>query len=185
MFNLFKIFLVLAICYISSNLFSHVGGLNFDGCHTNRKTSDYHCHKKKQKNSIGKYNRKSFQYKSYPPNTDIGFYTLLRCDTNIDHVVALKDAHDSGADFWNKSLKERFANDKANHVPSCSIVNSSKGASTPLDFLRKSSDGRGIEYEIKSFCSYLEIYYKVKIKYKLNFNNNNPELFSICELSIK
>ena len=130
---------------------SHGGGLTSESCHNNRKVGEYHCHKKKQKvykenlqyekkqkSYSGKYNRKSFQYKSYPPNTDIGFYTLLRCDTNIDHVVALKDAHDSGADFWNKSLKERFANDKANHVPSCSIVNSSKGASTPLDFLRKS-----------------------------------------------
>ena len=149
--------------------FSHGGGLNSEGCHNNRKTGDYHCHRKKQKtykekpqyekkqNSYsGKYNRKSFQYKSYPPNTDIGFYTLSRCDTNIDHVVSLKDAHDSGAGFWNNSLKEQFANDKANHVPSCSRVNSSKGASTPLDFFRKSSDGKGMEYEIKSFCSYLE-----------------------------
>jgi len=47
--NLFKIFLVLAICHIPSNLFSHVGGLNSESCHTNRKTSDYHCHKKKKK----------------------------------------------------------------------------------------------------------------------------------------
>ena len=44
---------------------------------------------------------------------------------------------------------------------------------------------RGIEYEIKSFCSYLEIYYKVKIKYNLSFNNNHPDLFSKCSLNIK
>ena len=193
--NLFIFFLF----YIfTSSAFPHGGGLNSEGCHNNRKTGDYHCHRKKQKTSkenpqyeikqktsSGKYNRKSFQYKSYTPNTDIGFYTLSRCDTNIDHVVSLKDAHDSGASFWNNSLKEQFANDKANHVPSCSRVNSSKGASTPLDFLRKSSDGRGIEYEIKSFCSYLEIYYKVKIKYNLSFNNNHPDLFSKCSLNIK
>jgi hypothetical protein len=104
---------------------------------------------------------------------------------NIDHVVSLKDAHDSGAGFWINSLKKQFANDKTNHVPSCSKVNSSKGASTPLDFLRKSSDGKGMEYEIKFFCSYLKIYHKVKIKYKLSFNNNNTELFSKCRLNIK
>ena len=177
--------------------FPNGGGLNTEGCHNNRKTGEYHCHRKqntykekpqyeKKLNSYSrKYNRKSFQYKSYPPNTDIGFYTLSRCDTNIDHVVSLKDAHDSGASFWNNSLKEQFANDKANHVPSCSRVNSSKGASTPLDFLRKSSDGRGMEYEIKSFCSYLGIYFQVKTKYNLSFNNNNPELFSRCGLNIK
>ena len=110
---------------------------------------------------------------------------MSRCNTNIDHVVSLKDAHVSGAGFWNNSLKVQFANDKDNHVPSCLKVNSSKGASTPLDFLRKSSDGKGMEYEIKSFCSYLEIYYKVKSKYKLSFDNNNPELFSRCGLKIK
>ena len=185
MFNLFKIFIVIVIFDIPSNLFSHGGGLNSEGCHSNRKTDGYHCHRKKQKFYSSQYNRKSFQYKSYPSNTDIGFYTLSKCDTNIDHVVALKDAHDSGAFFWNKSLKGQFANDKANHVTSCSRVNSSKGASTPLDFLRKSSDGKGMEYEIKSFCSYLKIYYQVKTKYKLSFNNNNPELFSKCRLNIK
>ena len=198
MSNSLKIFLIIVFCYNPSNLFSHGGGFNSEGCHNNRKTNNYHCHKKKhntykekpkyekQQNSYsGKYNRKSFQYKSYSSNTDIGFYTLTRCDTNIDHVVSLKDAHDSGAGFWNNSLKKKFANDKVNHVPSCSRINSSKGASTPIDFLRKSSDGKGIEYEIKSFCSYVRIYFKVKTKYNLSFDNNNPALFSKCGLDIK
>ena len=197
--NLMKNSFVFILFYIFTlSAFPHGGGLNSEGCHNNRKTGDYHCHRKikktykekpqyekKQNSYSGKYYRKSFQYKSYPPNTDIGFYTLTRCDTNIDHVVSLKDAHDSGAGFWNNSLKEQFANDKANHVPSCSRVNSSKGASTPLDFLRKSSDGKGMEYEIKSFCSYLGIYFQVKTKYNLSFSNNNPELFSRCGLNIK
>ena len=168
-----------------SNSLSHNGRLNSEGCHNNKKKGNFHCHRKKQKTYIGQYNRKSFQYKSYPTNKDIGFYTLSRCDTNIDHVVSLKDAHHSGAGFWNNSLKVKFANDKSNHVQSCSRVNSSKGASTPLDFLRKSSDGKGMEYEIKSFCSYLGIYYQVKTKYNLSFNNNDPDLFSKCGLNIK
>tara|TARA_Y100001968_G_C19391268_1_gene735724 strand:+ start:213 stop:809 length:597 start_codon:yes stop_codon:yes gene_type:complete len=196
--NLLKIFLVFAIFYNPSNLFSHGGGLNSKGCHNNKKIGDYHCHKRKQntykekphhekkKNSYNdKYKRKSFQYKSYPPNTNIGFYTLSRCDTNIDHVVSLKDAYDSGASSWNNSLKKKFANDKINHVASCLRVNSSKGASTPVDFLRKSNDGKGMEYRIKSFCAYLDIYYRVKTKYSLSFNNNNPELFFKCGISIK
>ena len=97
-------------------------------------------------------------------------------------MVSLKDAHDSGAEFWSNTLKEKFANDKTNHVPACSKVNSSKGASTPFYFLRKSKDGKGMEYKIKSFCSYLEIYYQVKIKYTLSFKNNNADLFAKCEL---
>ena len=42
-----------------------------------------------------------------------------------------------------------------------------------------------LKYEIKSFCSYLGIYFQVKTKYNLSFNNNNPELFSRCGLNIK
>ena len=70
--------------------------------------------------------------------------------------------HYYGASYWDNNLKQKFANDKLNHVPSCSRVNSSKGASVPKDFLRKSRDGRGLEYEIKPFCTYLDIYYQVK-----------------------
>ena len=66
--NLFIFFL---FYILTSSAFSHGGGLNSEGCHNNRKTGDYHCHRKKQKtykekpqyekkqNSYsGKYNRK-------------------------------------------------------------------------------------------------------------------------------
>ena len=96
------------------------------------------------------------------PDTDIGFYTKKKCNTNIDHVVSLKDAYDSGARFWKKSLKKKFANDKNNHVASCSRVNSSKGSSTPKDFLRN----------------------KIKLKYNLSFKNNDSLLFFKCDLLI-
>ena len=44
-----KCLVVLASCLlttvlISGDAFSHSGGTNADGCHTNRKTGDYHCH---------------------------------------------------------------------------------------------------------------------------------------------
>ena len=197
MLNFFKILFIFFIFYNPINLYSHSGGLNSEGCHNHKKTGNYHCHRKKktfnekiknekkQKVFSGKYNRKLFQYKSYDTNTEIGFYTLLNCDTNIDHLVSLKDAFDSGAEFWSNALKEKFANDKTNHVPACSRINSSKGASTPFHFLRKSRDGKGMEYEIKSFCSYLKIYYEIKTKYSLSFENNNPDLFSNCGLNIK
>ena len=44
-----------------SNLFSHGGGLNSEGCHNNKKTDDYHCHRKKKtikKNYSMKKNKK-------------------------------------------------------------------------------------------------------------------------------
>ena len=69
------------------------------------------------------YDRKEFNYRSYKPGTEIGFYTGKICDfINIDHVVSLKDAYESGAASWRDSKKQTFANDRANHVPSCGHV---------------------------------------------------------------
>ena len=184
--------------------YSHGGGLNAEGCHNNRKTGDYHCHRgnpapklpKKAGSRPGSierlgmpepiiaYDRELYSYESYPTYAKNGFYTGRSCDTNIDHVVSLKDAHESGAGRWTFAEREAFSNDRLNHVPICSRVNSSKGSSTPSDFLRKSSDGRGMEYEIKPKCAYLGIYYQVKRKYRLSFQNNDSSLFASCGLEI-
>ena len=189
---------------ISGIAYSHGGGLNVEGCHNNRKTGDYHCHrgnsapKPPQKagsrpgpiersgkpEPIIAYIRELYGYESYPTYAKSGFYTGRSCDTNIDHVVSLKDAHESGAGRWTFAEREAFSNDRLNHVPSCDRINSSKGSSTPSDFLRKSSDGRGMEYEIKPKCAYLGIYYQVKRKYRLSFQNNDSSLFASCGLEI-
>ena len=131
------------------------------------------------------YERKDFNYRSYKPNTSIGFYTNKSCDfINIDHIVSLKDAHDSGAASWSTYKKRTFANDKANHVPSCGRVNSSKGSAGPKDFLRRSNDGKGLEYEIVRFCEYVQKYYAVKAEYGLSFEDNDSATFEQCGVSI-
>ena len=183
---------------------SHGGGLNAEGCHNNRKTGDFHCHRGNSAPKLPKkaglrpgsierlgmpepiiaYDRELYGYESYPTYAKSGFYTGRSCDTNIDHVVSLKDAHESGAGRWTFAEREAFSNDRLNHVPICSRVNSSKGSSTPSDFLRKSSDGSGMEYEIKPKCAYLGIYYQVKRKYRLSFQNNDSSLFASCGLEI-
>lgn len=197
--------LIFGALLITQQALAHGGGLNSEGCHNNRKTGDYHCHrgpKPKQpkppqaiprptinetealeRPMIG-YNRDLYAYESYPTGTSRGFYTGRICDTNVDHVVSLKDAHYSGAGRWSVSERIEFANDRLNHVPTCSRVNSSKGASTPSDFFRKSSDGKGMEYEIKPRCAYLGIYYQVKRKYQLSFATNDTSLFATCGLDI-
>ena len=127
------------------------------------------------------YDRKDFSYRSYKPNTSIGFYTNKSCDIiNIDHIVSLKDAYDSGASSWGTSRKKAFANDRSNHVPSCGRVNSSKGSEGPKDFLRRSRDGRGLEYEIVRFCEYVQKYYAVKVKYGLSLVSNDKKTFGRC-----
>ena len=44
-----KIFLLtfVVLCLTASVSFAHSGGTNAEGCHTNRKTGDYHCHSAK------------------------------------------------------------------------------------------------------------------------------------------
>ena len=131
------------------------------------------------------YDRKDFNYRSYKPDIDVGFYTGKTCDfINIDHIVSLKDAYESGASSWSASKKKAFANDRSNHVPSCSGVNSSKGSEGPSDFLRRSRDGRGLEYEIVRFCEYVQKYYAVKVKYGLSFNNNSKRPFQSCGITL-
>ena len=133
----------------------------------------------------GGYDRKDFNYRSYKPGTDIGFYTNQPCDfINIDHIVSLKDAHESGAASWSDSKKKTFANDKANHVPSCGRVNNSKGSSVPKDFLRRSNDGKGLDYKIVRWCEYVTKYHAVKARYDLSFAENTKAIFNQCGLRI-
>ncbi|GAB2668277.1 hypothetical protein GCM10027193_22900 [Arenimonas aestuarii] len=44
-----QLFVVLATCAVAWQSQAHSGGTNADGCHTNRKTGDYHCHSPKAK----------------------------------------------------------------------------------------------------------------------------------------
>jgi len=127
------------------------------------------------------YDRKDFNYRSYKPNTAIGFYTgKTRGFINIDHVVSLKDAYESGAASWSQSNKEAFARNRRNHMPSCGRVNSSKGSAVPKDFLRRSRDGKGLDYKIVRWCEYVTKYHSVKQAYGLSFIANDRSLLSDC-----
>ena len=68
-------------------------------------------------------------------------------------------------------------------MPSCGRVNSSKGSEGPSDFLRRSRDGRGLEYDIVRFCEYVRKYYAVKVKYGLSFKNNSKRPFQSCGIT--
>ncbi len=55
-------------------------------------------------------------------------YTGTPIDTcNVDHIVALHEAHESGGWAWPTDAKQRFSQDPANHVASRACVNQSKG----------------------------------------------------------
>ncbi len=171
---------------------SHGGGLNSEGCHNEKKTGGYHCHRStsysstpQENPSIKPYNRGEFNYRSYSPTAAIGFYTGQRCASiNIDHIVSLKDAHESGASDWTPSQKAIFGNDRDNHVPSCRNINSSKGSAGPEEFLKRGRDGKGLDYKIIGFCEYVARYHSVKIKYGLSFASNSKSVFSDCGIKI-
>ncbi len=141
----------------------------------------------KEKISCGQidaYDRHLYRFKSYPTNSSKGFYTGEDCVTNVDHIVSLKDAHDSGAGCWTSAQRDAFANDRMNHVASCDQINSSKGSSTPKDFLKKSGDGHGLEYDVITKCAYLGIYFQIKQKYRLSYANNDSALFLECGIRL-
>ena len=110
----------------------------------------------------------------------------MSCKLTVDHVVSLKDIHESGGYKLSKTQKAIISNDKENHVPACSSINQSKGASLPFDFFRKSSDSVGLDYEFlnNQFCAYVEKYYNFKVKYALSFAQNNQFVFKNCNLEI-
>ena len=64
-------------------------------------------------------------------------YTGLRfvsstCD--VDHVVAAKEAHESGGYEWDRTTRRQFGNDVLNLVASRDCVNRSKGSRDPAEW---------------------------------------------------
>ena len=134
--------------------------------------------------SKDRYNRKDFNYHSYKLNTATGFYTNQTCDViNIDHIVRLKDAYHSDAISYRDAKKASFANDKCNHVTSCGRVKGSIGSSKPKDFLRRSNEGKDLEYKAIRLCEYVHKYFEVKVKCGLSFEGNDKNIFSGCSSS--
>ena len=89
----------------------------------------------------------------------VGFYTQyvlgeheLCATLELDHVVSKQEARDRGLP---ESRQPEFDSDEENLVQACSSVNESKQDSGPADFLRKSRDGSGKEYEIINWEEYL------------------------------
>jgi hypothetical protein len=50
MYVVMSMTVILSLTYACENAFAHPGGLDANGCHTNRKTGKYHCH---NQNKVG------------------------------------------------------------------------------------------------------------------------------------
>ena len=76
----------------------------------------------------------------------------------IDHLIPLFHAYNTGAKLWSKKQKSQFANDPNNLVITQRKYNRSKGAKTILDWLPLN----------KAYaCKYMQQWFKIKNEYKL------------------
>jgi hypothetical protein len=79
-------------------------------------------------------------------------------DVQIDHVVALSDAWQKGAQQLDTDTRERFANDPLNLMATDGSVNQSKGDGDAATWLPPARDFR---------CAYVARQVAVKAKYQL------------------
>ena len=72
----------------------------------------------------------------YDPFTDTTFSTASRLD--VDHMVPLKEAHESGAYLWSATKKKEYANDLSASESLIAVsgsANRSKGSRDPAEWL--------------------------------------------------
>ena len=85
--------------------------------------------------------------------------TLIEAkNVDIDHLVPLKNAHDSGGADWSFERKEKFANDPENLVVTNKKYNRTK-SSKGID--------QWLPVELSYTCKYVRQWIKIKTKYKL------------------
>ena len=100
-------------------------------------------------------------------------YTGTPIDTcNVDHVVALHEAHESGGWSWPRSQKQRFSQDPVNHVASRACVNQSKGGDdisewSDADIARSSACGGGYSVTAAGRCFLARTTVEVKSSWDL------------------
>ena len=100
-------------------------------------------------------------------------YTGTPIDTcNVDHVVALHEAHESGGWAWSANAKQRFSQDPANHVASRACVNQSKGGDdlfewSDADIARSSACGGGYSVTAAGRCFLARTTVEVKSSWDL------------------
>ena len=183
--------IIALLLMVSFKVWSHGGRLNSEGCHNDTKAKQYHCHKANAKagnkvnNSPGQsslsgiYNRDHWGFRSSASplsSSLLGWYTGVDGSaTDVDHVVALKDAYLSGGNGWSSAQKRAFANDPFNHVAAVPYVNRTlKNAYKPLKFITKLHQS-GYAFAKGRCAAYVDLYINVKRKYGLSLASNRVD----------
>lgn len=91
---------------------------------------------------------------------------LKSSDIDIDHVVPLRHAFDSGASGWDSKRKAIFANDLENLVITNKKYNRQKGAQTISTWLPIQKDYA---------CKYVKKWFYIKSKYSLSISKEEKK----------
>ncbi len=94
----------------------------------------------------------------HDPYTDKVFYNAWQLD--IDHRIALAEAHRYGGANWTTAKKEAFANDPLNLIAVQADANRSKGSHPAYEWMPK---------DLKYWCEYIQVREQVVLKYALTF----------------
>lgn len=111
-------------------------------------------------------------------------YTGTSIDTcNVDHVVALNEAHESGGWAWSDADKQRFSQYPDNHVASRACVNQSKGGAdiaewSDADIASSSACGGGYAITSQGRCFFARISVAVKAEWGLTVDQSEADALS-------
>ncbi len=111
-------------------------------------------------------------------------YTGTPIDTcNVDHVVALHEAHQSGGWAWPADQKQRFSQAPGNHVASRACVNQSKGGDdisewSDADIASSSACGGGYRVTRAGRCLLAQVTVAVKSAWELSVDQSEADALS-------
>lgn len=143
------------------SLFIHWSDLDGDGCDTREEVLKRDSTSKPQVDPYRCYVVAGDWFSKYDGKT-LGD----RSDVDIDHVVALKEAWDSGAWSWSESQRKAYANDLTDRRSLIAVndrVNMSKGDKDPSNWMPP----------LKSYwCTYLGDWISVKARWGLSMDQS-------------
>lgn len=147
----------------SRSAFPHWTDSNRDGCDTRREVLIAESRKKVRRD--GRCNISGGRWVSYYD----GKKTTNPSTFDIDHMVPLQEAWQSGASKWDKKTRTRFANDTG-YAPSLVAVsaksNRSKGARDPYEWLPPKSSAH---------CRYVSEWVGVKYRWSLSIDKKEKK----------
>lgn len=95
------------------------------------------------------------------------FRILSPAQMQVDHIVPLKEAEESGARGWSPDRKNKFYNDKENLIAVSGTSNQSKSDRDPAEWLPTN----------KAYvCEYVDDYVEVKEAYDLAFDSTEASV---------